>query len=147
MTTQRKRCRAECKARMAFEALTGEKTINELASEYGVHPTQIAPWTKYLQTEGLRLFAARSGKREQVDEALKAQLYQQIGQLTVELDWLNKKLDLPVEAKRRLIEPAYTQISMARQCALLGVPRSSVYYRAVGESPAHLQLMRLPDEQ
>ena len=94
-----------------------------------------------------RLFAARSGKREQADEAFKAQLYQQLGQLKVELDWLNKKLDLPVEAKRRLIEPAYPQISMARQCAVLGVPRSSVYYRAVGESPANLQLMRLPDEQ
>jgi len=59
-----------------------------------------------------RLFAARSGKREQADEALKAQLYQQLGQLKVELDWVNKKLDLPVEAKRRLLEPAYPQISM-----------------------------------
>jgi putative transposase len=46
-----------------------------------------------------------------------------------------------------LIEPAHTQISIARQCVLLGVPRSSVYYRAVGESAANLQLMRLLDEQ
>ena len=71
MTTQRKRYSAEFKARMAFEAWKGENTINELASEYGVHPTQIAQWKKYLQTEGPRLFAARSGKREQADEAVK----------------------------------------------------------------------------
>ena len=94
MTTQRKRYSAEFKARMAFEGLKGEKTINELASEYGVHPTQIAPWKKYLQTEGPRLFAACSGKREQADEALKAQLYQQMGQLKVELDWLKKTAGL-----------------------------------------------------
>jgi putative transposase len=46
MMTQRKRYSAEFKARMAVEALKGEKTRNELASEYGVHPTQIAPWKK-----------------------------------------------------------------------------------------------------
>jgi putative transposase len=94
MTTQRKRYSAEFKARMAFEALKGEKTINELASEHGVHPTQIVQWKRYLQIEGPRLFTARSGKQEQADEALKAQLYQQIGQLKVELDWLKKKAGL-----------------------------------------------------
>jgi putative transposase len=91
MMTQRKRYSAEFKARMAFEALKGEKTLNELASEYGVHPTQIAQWKKHLEREGPRLFAARLGRQEQAEEALKAQLYQQIGQLKVELDWLKKK--------------------------------------------------------
>jgi putative transposase len=76
---------------MAFEALNGEKTINELAGEYGVPPTQIALWKKHVQTEGPRLFAARPGKREQAAEALKAQRYQQIGPLQVELDGLKKK--------------------------------------------------------
>jgi transposase-like protein len=88
MTTQRKRYSAEFKAWLAFEALKGEQTLNELASEYGVHPTQIAQWKKHVQTEGPRLCAARAGKREEAEEALKAQLYQQIGQLKVELDWL-----------------------------------------------------------
>ena len=91
MSTQRKRYSAEFKARVALEALKGHKTVNELAGLYGVHPTQIALWKKHLQTEGPRLFAARPGKREQAEEALKAQLYQQIGQLQVELDWLKKK--------------------------------------------------------
>lgn len=90
MTTQRKRYSAEFKARMAFEALREEKTINELAGEYGVHPTPIALWKKPWQIEGPRLFAARPGKRAQAEEAWKAQLYQPIGQLQVELAWLKK---------------------------------------------------------
>jgi transposase-like protein len=91
MVTQRKRYSAEFKVRMAIEALKGEKTLNELASEYGVHPTQITQWKKPFESEGPRLFAARLGKQEQAEEALKAQLYQQIGQLKVELAWLKKK--------------------------------------------------------
>ena len=94
MTTQRKRSSAACKARMAFEALKGEKTINALASEQGVHPTPIVQGQRSVQTEGPRLLTARAGKREQADEALKAPLYQQIGQRKVELDWLKKKAGL-----------------------------------------------------
>lgn len=90
MMTPRKRYSAEFKAGMALEALKGEKPLNELASEYGVHPPQMAQGKQPLQSEGARLFAARLGKQEPAEEALKAQLYQQIGQLKVELDWLKK---------------------------------------------------------
>ena len=91
MMTQRKRYSAEFKARMAFEALKGEKPLNELASESGVHPTQLAQWKKPIQRAGPRLFAARLGKQEQAEEALKAQLSQQMGHLKVAWDWLKKK--------------------------------------------------------
>jgi transposase-like protein len=94
MQTQRKRYSAEFKARVALEALKGHKTINELASLYGVHPTQITHWKHRLQKEVPQLFSARRDKREQDQEALQAQLYQQIGQLKVELDWLKKKAGL-----------------------------------------------------
>jgi transposase-like protein len=90
MTTQRTRYSAECTARMAFEALKGENTITELASAQGVHPTPIVQWKRSWQTEGPRLLTARAGKQEQADEALKAQLYQQIGPLQVEVEWLKK---------------------------------------------------------
>jgi transposase-like protein len=76
--TQRKRYSAAFKARMVFEALKGEKTVNELASEYGVHPTQITQWKKHWEREGRCLFAARLGKQGHAEDALKAQLYQQI---------------------------------------------------------------------
>ena len=59
MSTQRKQYSAEFKARVALEALKGLKTINELASAYGVHPTQIAHWKHRLQQEMPDIFSAR----------------------------------------------------------------------------------------
>ena len=147
MSTQRKQYSAEFKARVALEALKGLKTVNELASTYGVHPTQIAHWKHRLQKEMPELFSARRAKREHDQEAFQAQLYQQIGQLKVELDWLKKKLGLPPEAKRELIEPEHPQLSIARQCDLVGLPRSTYYYHAQGESAEHLPLMHVLDKQ
>jgi transposase-like protein len=94
MPTQRKQYSAEFKARVALEALKGLKTINELASTYGVHPTQITHWKHRLQKEMSEIFSVRRDKRERDQEALQAQLYQQIGQLKVELDWVKKKAGL-----------------------------------------------------
>ena len=94
MATQRNHYGADFKARVALEALKGHKTINELVSHFGVHPTQINKWKKQLQNELPQIFSNRHEKREQGHEALQAQLYQQIGQLKVELDWLKKKSGL-----------------------------------------------------
>jgi putative transposase len=94
MPTQRKHYSADFKARVAMEALKGHKTINELVSMYGVHPTQITKWRNHLLSELPQIFSSGRDKREQNQEALNAQLYQQIGQLKVELDWLKKKSGL-----------------------------------------------------
>jgi len=94
MSTQRKQYSAEFKARVALEALKGLKTVNELASTYGVHPTQITHWKHRLQKEMPEIFSARRAKREHDQEAFQAQLYQHIGQLKVELDWMKKKAGL-----------------------------------------------------
>jgi transposase-like protein len=64
MSTQRKQYSAKFKAQVVLEALKGLKTVNELASTYGVHPTQIAPWNHRLQKEMPELFSARRAKRE-----------------------------------------------------------------------------------
>ena len=74
MSTQRKRYSAEFKARVALEALKGLKTVNELASTYGVHPTQIAHWQHRLQKEMPEIFSVRRAKREDEHAALQAQL-------------------------------------------------------------------------
>ena len=147
MATQRNHYGADFKARVALEALKGHKTINELVSHFGVHPTQINKWKKQLQNELPQIFSNRHEKREQDHEALQAQLYQQIGQLKVELDWLKKNLDLDIDAKRDLIEPDHPDISVARQGELLGLPRSTYSYRSLGESEENLHLMRLLDEK
>jgi transposase-like protein len=91
MSTQRRRHSAACKARVALEALKGHDTVNELASRYGVHPSQIGTWKQPLQSELPRLFAADRHRDNREHEALQAQLSQHIGQLKVELDWLKKR--------------------------------------------------------
>jgi putative transposase len=87
---QRKRHSAEVKAKVALEAIKGHKTVNEIASEYGVHSTQIAQWKKQALEELPEIFSQRRQKGTQQEEALKDALYQQIGQLKVELDRLKK---------------------------------------------------------
>jgi len=82
----------EFKAKVVLEALRGERTLNELAGQYGVHPVQITQWKKVVLEELPRLLSRRRGGKSKDEEALQAALYQQIGQLKVELDWLKKKV-------------------------------------------------------
>jgi len=91
MTTPRKRYSSEIKARVALEAIKGEKTTNEIASEYGVHPTQITQWKKQVLDELPQIFESQRGEHKKNEEALTAALYQEIGQLKMQLDWLKKK--------------------------------------------------------
>jgi len=79
------------KAKVAFEAAMGEKTIAQLASEYGVHPNQIGQWKKKLLEDLPMIFSDRRLRRDKDQEELEAELYRQIGQLKVELEWLKKK--------------------------------------------------------
>jgi putative transposase len=88
---QRKKHSAEFKAKVALEAAKGLKTINEIASEAEVHPTQVTSWKKQLLEEIPTLFASSRVQKEKNQEDLTAMLYQQIGQLKVELDWIKKK--------------------------------------------------------
>jgi putative transposase len=88
---QRKKHSAEFKAKVALEAAKGLKTINEIASESEVHPTQVTLWKKQLLEEIPTLFASNRGQKQKTQEDLTATLYQQIGQLKVELDWVKKK--------------------------------------------------------
>lgn len=91
---QRKRHGAALKAKVALEAIRGERTVNELAGLYQVHPSQIAAW-KRRALEGLpELFSDGHRRAQEDDEGLQARLYQQIGQLKVELDFLKKKSGL-----------------------------------------------------
>ena len=91
MGGQRKRYSAELKTKVALEAIKGYKTANEIAAEYGVHPTQIAQWKKQALDGLPDLFSTRRSEQAKSEEALIASLYQQIGQLKVQLDWLEKK--------------------------------------------------------
>ena len=91
MSGKRKRYSAQFKFKVALEAAKGLKTINDLASQYGVHPNQISQWKRQLLEEGVAVFNSRSAKRQKEQEAVQAELYEQIGRLKMELEWLKKK--------------------------------------------------------
>ncbi len=92
--TQRRRHSAEFKAKVALEAIRGRRTANEIASELGIHPAQVAEWKKQALAGLTQAFSTRGEKEAKDEEALRAALYQEIGQLKVELDWLKKKAGL-----------------------------------------------------
>jgi len=79
------------KAKVALEALKGEKTLAQLSSEFGVHANQIRQWRKQPLHELPSLFSDRRKKRDKEQDDLVSELYRQIGQLKVEVDWLKKK--------------------------------------------------------
>lgn len=82
------------KAKVALEAVRGEKTIAQISSEYGVHANQISQWKKKLLQELPELFSEKRRSKDINKEALEAELYRQIGQLKVELEWVKKKSQL-----------------------------------------------------
>jgi transposase len=88
---KRKSFTTEFKAKVAIEALKGHKTVSELASEFEVHPSQINGWKKQLLDGASETFSRGKQKREEDYEVEKDRLYQQVGKLQVELDWLKKK--------------------------------------------------------
>jgi len=87
----RKQYEASFKAKVALEAVKGEKTIAQLAGEFGVHPNQIGRWKTELLENLPGLFSDRRKHADKDREETEAELYRQIGQLKVELDWLKKK--------------------------------------------------------
>jgi len=92
---QRKQRSAAFKAKVAVEAIRGERTVNELAGLYQVHPSQIMAWKKQALSGLCEVFADGHRRRQRQNaEALKAELYQQIGRLKVEVDFLKKKSGL-----------------------------------------------------
>ena len=90
----RKNYNARFKAKVALEAVKGVKSLSELASKHEVHPSQIRQWKKQLLDQISDLFVDKRRQKATDDEKLKEQLYQQIGQLKVENDWLKKKAGL-----------------------------------------------------
>ena len=88
---KRKRRSAQFKFKVALEATRGTKTLSELSSEYEVHPSQISEWKSQLLKDGASIFSTTTARQQRDQEALQAELYEQIGRLKMELEWLKKK--------------------------------------------------------
>ena len=79
------------KAKVAVEAVKGTRTVNEIAQEHGVHPTQVSQWKKELLENASSLFEGKRGPKPVNAQSDPDRLYAKIGQLNMELDWLKKK--------------------------------------------------------
>ncbi len=90
MSRKRKKHSEEMKARVALEAIKGVRTLSELSATYGVHPTVIAQWKRQLVRGASEVF--RRGNTARSAEELTGPLYEEIGRLKMEIDWLKKKL-------------------------------------------------------
>jgi transposase len=88
---KRKVFTGEFKAKVALEAIRNIKAVNEIAQEFGVHPTQVGQWKRELQEQAAGLFEAKRGVRPVDQSASPDRLYSEIGRLKMELDWLKKK--------------------------------------------------------
>jgi transposase-like protein len=92
--TTRKQYSPKFKAKMAVEAIRGERPLSQLASQYHVHPVQISQWRKIATDQMPELFTDGRKSKRGNGEVEKDALYEEIGRLKVELDWLKKKVGL-----------------------------------------------------
>lgn len=91
MGKQRRQFSEQFKFKVALEAAKGVRTVNEIAGEYEVHPNQVSSWKKQLLEEGPGVFSRSHERKQTVAAEQEAELYEQIGRLKMELEWVKKK--------------------------------------------------------
>lgn len=91
MKKQRRKHTPEFKARVALEAIKGLNTINEIAAKYEVHPVQVGTWKKELLERVPEVFERKNATKDPDIEQERARLERKVGQLSMEVDWLEKK--------------------------------------------------------
>jgi putative transposase len=91
MGKQRRQFSEQFKFKVALEAAKGLRTVNEIASEYKVHPNQVSSWKKQLLDDGPGVFSRSRERKQTVAAEQEAELYEQIGRLKMELEWVKKK--------------------------------------------------------
>jgi len=102
MKKQRRKHTAEFKARVALEAIRGVKTLSEIAQDFEIHPVMVGNWKKEMLEHLPEVFEKNSARKDQHAEREKNQLHQKVGQLSMEVDFLEKKckqLGIPVKGR------------------------------------------------
>jgi transposase len=115
----------EFKARVAMEAITGRKTIQELAADHAIHPIPVSQWKKQLLDGASELFTrGKKTKAKEEGQAKEAERFQQIGKLEMELEWLKKNLSCSdARGLRKLVDPV--RASERLVCRVVGQHRST----------------------
>ena len=108
-----------------------------------IHAIQVSQWKRQLLDSASELFTrGKKSKDSSESQAKEAELFQQIGKLQMELEWLKKNLSCSdAHELRKLVDPGQPGLSVSRQCALLGLPRSTLYYRSVPVRESTLRIM------
>jgi putative transposase len=133
----------EFKARVAMEAISGRKTIQEIAADHAIHPIQVSQWKRQLLEGASELFTrGKKSKGKEEGQVKEAELFQQIGRLQMELEWLKKSLSCSeAHELRKLVDHDHPELSISRQCVLLGLSRSTLYYRPTAVRESTLRIM------
>lgn len=133
------------KAKFVLEALRGERTINEIAAEHNIHPNMLSKWKREAENNLYTLFQDNSTKERKEKKEREAELdrlYSQIGKLTTQNEWLKKNLvtELSIPERRMLIDMDGIELPVSTQAMLLGLNRTSLYYRSVAPSKEDLNI-------
>jgi putative transposase len=147
--SKRRKFKADFKAQVALEAVKERKTLAELAQQFNLHPNQISTW------KGLLLSSATGIFQETVRVRRKNRLLKRNGadstSRSVSYRWSwsgSKKIStLPRAVRQDGVEWSEKSFSLSRQCELLSLHKSGLYYQPKGESEQNLRLMRKIDEQ
>ena len=152
MSKRRKSYSAEFKTKVVLELLREEETVAAIGSRYGISVQTLKQWKKkFLQNAVLAFDVGGATKeyRQKIEKLEKENeaLAKTLGKTTIERDWAVGKLkSLDLSSKRGLVDSKLKSLSMTRQCKLIGLNRSSLYYRPVGPSLGDLAVMRRIDE-
>ena len=123
--TMRKHYDKEFKVKVTLEAIKGEKTIQELATLYSVHPNLLAMWKEQLEENAPELFErSQKDKEKEAAEHKEEELYKEICQLQVENEFL-KKVQTIVRDSTTMVEPKHPVLSIRQQCVLLGISKGN----------------------
>jgi putative transposase len=128
-SSPRRRYGAQFKFQVVLDAVNGTKTIDELAREHSIHPNEIRQRKRQLLEAEPSIFGNSAVREQQQQEAFEAELFEQVGRLKMELEWLKKRLFDPHKVKRVMIEFSHAAISIRRQYDMIEQNRSAVCYR------------------
>jgi len=147
MSKKAKQYSATEKTKIVLETIKAEMTIAQISSKYGVHPTQIQAWKKRGIENLVNGFQIKPQSKDPDNQDLIKQLYEQIGQLSVERDWLKKNLHcLDLEIRKNMVDKDSHNLTIARQCDLLLINKSTYYYKPKGLTQKDLAIMQVIDE-
>ena len=151
MSKRGKKYTADFKAKVVLELLSGELTLNQVSSKYGVTPKSLQEWKATFMSNASLAFdldRAVSGYKADLTTKEKEvnELHRQLGKRTAELEWAAKKLkSLGFEQKKSLVESKLKTVPVVRQCELLSLNRSTHYYQSVADDGAKHELLKAID--